>query len=246
MTTTDDIFGDIMNGYDYDPDEPKQPLAGKKKSGRHTAGKKRFAPSSETQRQNVQTSGGYRDSGARGIHRASSHRNDHMQHSVSEDTRRQSGARDLEQHSNRGRSSADDSIARERVPEHMPAQRKARGSTTRSRAARDDGRERNDSTAKRANNAGLFSRIAGIFRGRGFMDVVDAFIVWLLDHLPVLLLASVIMILVGLFVNRYISFGCAFVLALAGIVADKRVPERDPFIFFGVFALGIFIIPYLF
>ena len=86
----------------------------------------------------------------------------------------------------------------------------------------------------------------GLFGGRSFGVVFNDCILWTIEHMPIMFLVAVLSVVVGLFINRYISFAMAFVFCLWGILSDRRFPERDPFIYFGLLALGVFIIPYLF
>lgn len=92
----------------------------------------------------------------------------------------------------------------------------------------------------------FFSNIRNNFRGGGVWGVIDRFLEALNSRLYLLVVVGVLLIFVGLFVNRYISFGGALIMLGVGALADKRFPEEDVFVFYMIVSLATFIIPYLF
>ena len=97
----------------------------------------------------------------------------------------------------------------------------------------------------RTPGVGIIQRIRTFFADRNAYQVYKSVIAWLADHELWFILVTVILIVVGLLISRYISFGGAIVLLAIGWAVNRDNDVDDSFVFY-LCALVCFVIPYLF
>ena len=92
---------------------------------------------------------------------------------------------------------------------------------------------------------GIFSRIRGYFADRNARQVYNDICIWLSEHALIFAIVAVALIVVGLLVSRYISFAGAIALLVIGWIVNFNKNTDETFAFY-IYALAVFMIPYLF
>lgn len=92
---------------------------------------------------------------------------------------------------------------------------------------------------------GVFSRIKNYFALRNARQVYNDVCVWLSEHALIFAIVAVALIVVGLMVSRYISFAGAIALLIIGWAVNFNKNTEETFAFY-IYALAVFIIPYMF
>jgi hypothetical protein len=92
---------------------------------------------------------------------------------------------------------------------------------------------------------GIIQKVRDFFADRNARQIYKAAIAWLSEHEFWFIPVTVILIVVGLLMSRYISFVGAIVLLAIGWLVNRDNDVEDSFVFY-LCALVCFIVPYLF
>ena len=92
---------------------------------------------------------------------------------------------------------------------------------------------------------GVLSRIREYFSNRNGRQVYNDICIWLSEHALVFAIVAVALIVIGLLVSRYISFAGAVALLVIGWAVNFNKNTEETFAFY-IYALAVFIIPYMF